>query len=147
MKHDLFHLNVFHQPSYNLRMYEGYILTTSRFPLVYVNNTFCNYLIEHTPGKQVRITINILFQLNYLNLICTEEIDLLEFKENNNLPPWYPIFRMQYTIEIEVSYTEFHTFVQLLYIDMSTDSGNYPPGEWSHFHTNNVLQHTERLQR
>ena len=87
MKCDLFHPNIFHQLSYSLQMYEGYILTTTGFPLVYLNDPFGNYHIDHTPGKQDHITINILFQLNYLNLIHTKEVDLLKFKQNNDLPP------------------------------------------------------------
>ena len=38
MEHDLFHPNIFHQPSYYLWMYEEYILTTSILPLVYLND-------------------------------------------------------------------------------------------------------------
>ena len=109
-------------------MYEGYILTTTRFPLVYLNDPFCNCHIEHAPGRQDHITIDILFKLDYLNLIHTEEIDLLKFKQNNDLPAWYPIFKIPYIIQITVSYTEFYTFVQLLYVDMSMDSDNSPPG-------------------
>ena len=109
-------------------MYEGYILTTTRFPLVYLNDPFCNYYIEHTPGKQDHITIGVLFQLDYLNLIHTEEVDLLEFKQNNDLPPWYPVFRIPYNTEINVSYTEFSAFFQLIYVDTSTDTENYTPG-------------------
>ena len=109
-------------------MYEGYILTTTRFPFVYLNNPFCNCHIEQTPGRQDHITVDILFQLDYLNLIHTEEMDLLEFKQNNNIPAWYPIFKIPYNIQITVSYTEFYTFVQLLYVDTSIDSDNYPPG-------------------
>ena len=109
-------------------MDEGYILTTTRFPLVYLYNPFCNCHIEHTPGRQDHITIDILFQLNYLNLIHTKEVDLLEFKRIDDLPPWYPVFRIPYSIEIKVSHTEFYVFVQLLYIDTSMDSKHYPPG-------------------
>ena len=61
-------------------MYEGYILSTTRFPLVYLNDPLHNCHIEHTPGIQDHIIVNILFQLNYLNLIHTKEVDLLEFK-------------------------------------------------------------------
>ena len=61
MKRDLFHPIVFHQASYNLQMFEGYILTTTRFPLVYLIDPFCNNYIEITPGKQDHITIDIFF--------------------------------------------------------------------------------------
>ena len=109
-------------------MYKGYILTTTRFPLVYLDDTFCSCHIEHTPGRQDHITFNILYQLNYLDLLHTEEGDLLKFKQINDRPPWYPVYRIPYSIEIKVSYTEFYSFVQLLYVDTSTDSENYPPG-------------------
>ena len=117
-----------HQLSYSLQMYNRYILTTTRFPLVYLNDPLCNYYIEHTPGKQDHITVDILFQLNYLNRIHTKEFDLLEFKQNSNLPPWYPVFKIPYNMEIKVSYTEYSAFVQLIYVDTSTDVENYPPG-------------------
>ena len=75
----------------NLQMYKEYILTTSRLPLVYLNNPYCDCSIFCTPGKKDHLTINVLFQLNYLNGIHTEEVDLLKFKRNNYLPSWYPI--------------------------------------------------------
>ena len=49
MEHDLLYTNIFHQPSYDLQMYEEYILTTTRFPLVYLNETLLQFLpIPHT---------------------------------------------------------------------------------------------------
>ena len=48
-------------------------------------------------------------------------VDLLEFKRNNDLPSWYPIFQIPYCIELKVSYTETIALVQLIYIDTSTD--------------------------
>ena len=114
MELNLSHLNFFHQPSYNLWMYEKYILTTSRSPLVYLNDPYCDYSIFHTPGNKDHLTINILFQLHYLNGIHTEEVDLLEFKRNNDLPSWYPVFQIQYSIKLKVSYTEITTLVQLI---------------------------------
>ena len=116
-----FHPNFFHQPSYNLWMYKGYILTASIFPLVYLNYLYCDYSIFHTPGKKDHLTINVCFQLNYLNRIHTKEVDLLEFKRNNDLPSWYPIFQMPYHIKLKVSYTETTAVVQLIYIDTSPD--------------------------
>ena len=66
MEHDLFDPNFFHQPSYNLQMYEEYILTTSIFPLVYLNDPYCDYSIFHTPGKQ-----DILQSMSFFNLIIS----------------------------------------------------------------------------
>ena len=106
MEHNLFHPNFFHQPSCNVWMYEEYILTTSIFPLVYLNDPYCDYSIFHTPRKKDHLTINIPFQLNYLNRIHTKYVNLLEFERNNDLPPWYPIFQIPYLIELKDSSTE-----------------------------------------
>ena len=95
-EHDLLYTNVFHQPSYNLQMYNEYIKSTTRFPLVYLNEPYCNFFLFHTPGKQDHLTIDVHFQLNYLNRIHPEEVDLLEFKRNNILPPLYPVFQIPY---------------------------------------------------
>ena len=123
MECDPFHPNIFHQPSYELGMYEEYILTSSIFPLVYLNNLYCDYFLFHTSGKQDHLTVNIHFQLDYLNRIHTEEVDLLRFKRNNNLPPWYPVFQIPYQLGQDVSYTEHTSLVQLIYIDTSPDHG------------------------
>ena len=80
MEHDQLYPNIFHQPSYNLQMYEEYIWTTTRFPLVYDNNPIYDFFIFYTPGKQDNLTVNIHFQLGHLTVIHTEEVDLLEFK-------------------------------------------------------------------
>ena len=62
---------------------------------------------------------------SFLNLIVngihTKEVDLLEFKRNNDLPSWYPIFPIPYCIELKVIYTEATALVQLIYIDTSPD--------------------------
>ena len=81
---------------HSLQMYEEYILTTTRFPLVYYNNPYYNFFLFHTPGKQDHLTISIHFQLDYLNRIHTEEVDLLKFKRNNDIPPWYHVFQIPY---------------------------------------------------
>ena len=126
-EHDLFHPNIFHQPSYNLQMYKEYILTNIIIPLIYLNDPYCNYFLFHIPGKQDHLTVNVHFQLNYLNGIYTEEVCLLKFKRNNNLPPWYPVFQIPYQIELKVSYTEHTASVQLIYIDTSPDPGIFSP--------------------
>ena len=105
MEHNQLYPNIFHQPSYNLQMYEKYILTTTRFSLVYYSNPNCNVFLFHTPGKLDDLTININFQLNYLNRIHTKEVDQLKFKRNNNLPPWYPVFQIPYQIKLNVYYS------------------------------------------
>ena len=110
MEHDLLYTNIFHQPSY-LCMYEKYILTTTRFPFVYCNDPYCNFFLFHTPGKQDHPPVDIHFQLNYLNGIHTEEVDLLKFKRNNDLPPWYPVFQIPYQIELKFPYMEYTSLV------------------------------------
>ena len=85
MEHNLFHPNVFCQPSYILWMYEEYILTTSVFPLVYCNNAYCDYFLFYIPGKQDHLTVDVQFQLDYLNGIHTKEVNILKLKRNNHL--------------------------------------------------------------
>ena len=68
---------------------QEFILTTTRFPLVYYNEPYCDFILFHTPGKQDHLTIDVRFQLNFLNGIHTEEVDLLKFKRNRDLPTWY----------------------------------------------------------
>ena len=102
-------------------MYEEYILTTTRFPLVYYIDPYCDFFLFHTPGKQDDLTVNVHFQLNFLNGIHTKEVDLLEFKRNNDLPPWYTVFQIPYQIKLMVSYSAHTALVQLIYIDTSPD--------------------------
>ena len=97
--------SIFHQPSYNLQLYEEYILTMTRFPLVYYNDPNCNFFLFDTPAKQDHLTINIHFQINYLNGVHTEEADLLQFKINNDLPPWYPVIQIPHRIKLKVYYS------------------------------------------
>ena len=40
------------------------------------------------PGKTEHITVNIHYSLEHHNRIHTEEVDLLELKESNDLPSW-----------------------------------------------------------
>ena len=104
-------------------MYKEYILTTSIFSLVYLNDPYCDYFVFLIPGKQDHLTIDIHFQLNYLNGVHTKEVNLLKSKRSNELPPLYPVFLIPYQIELKASYTEHTTLVQLIYIDASPDPG------------------------
>ena len=72
------------------------ILTATRFSLVNSNNPYCDFFLFCTPGKKDHLTIDVHFQLDYLNGVHTEEVDLLEFKQNNDLPPWYPVLQIAY---------------------------------------------------
>ena len=56
-----------------------------------------------------------------MNRIHTEEIDLFEFKELNDLPTWYPIHEIPYTIQARVSLTPDTVTLQLTYISKSKD--------------------------
>ena len=81
MEHNPFYPNFFHQHSYSLQMYEEYIMTTSIFPLVYLNDPYCDYSLFHAPGKQDHLTVNINFQLDCLNGIQTEKSTYSNSKE------------------------------------------------------------------
>ena len=80
-------------------MYEKYTLAIIRFPLVNISYTKYNITFFHPPGKQEQLQIDIYFKIGSVNGIHTEEIDLLEFKQLNDLPSWYPIFGIPYTIQ------------------------------------------------
>ena len=54
------------------------------------------------PGKKDHITIDIHYTLEHHNGIHTEEVDLLDLKEFNDLPSWYPFFHLPYQIDVKV---------------------------------------------
>ena len=57
----------------------------------------------------------------------TEEVDLLDFKEDNNLPSWYPIFQLPYKIDVKVTCTGVHVYIEIIYIDWSPDPDIFAP--------------------
>ena len=126
-EHDQLYTNVFHQPSCNIQMYKEYILTTTRFSLVYYNDPYCNFFLFHTPGKQYHLTTNIQFQLDYLNGIHTKEVDQLKFERDNDHPPWHPAFQIPYQIKLKVCYSAHTALVQLIYINTSPDPEIFSP--------------------
>ena len=67
------------------------------------------------------ITIDIHYSLEHHNRIQTKEVDLLDLKEFNDLPSWYPIFHLPYQIDVKVTCTGFHVYMEIIYIDSSPD--------------------------
>ena len=108
-------------------MFERYILSTTVFPSQSFDETGCDYSLFPTPGKKDHITINIHYLLEHHNRIHTNEVDLLDFKEDNDLPSWYPIFQLPYQIDVKVTCTGVHVYIKIIYIDSSQDSDIFAP--------------------
>ena len=81
----------------------------------------------HTPGKKDHVTVDIHYSLEHHNGIHTEEIDLLEVKESNHLPSWYPLFQLPYQIVVKVTCKGVHVYVEIVYIDSSPDPDIFAP--------------------
>ena len=77
-------------------MFKRYTLSRTYFPSQSLDETGCDYLIFHTPGKKEHVTVDIYYSLEDRKGIHTEEINLLDFKEWHDLPSWYPIFQLPY---------------------------------------------------
>ena len=75
--------------------------------------------------------IGIHYSLEHHNGIHTEEVDLLELKEFNNLLSWYPLFQLPYQIDIKVTCTGFYVYVEIIYIDLSPDPEIFAPYVYS----------------
>ena len=112
-------------------MFERYTLSTTRFPSHSFDETGCDYFLFPTPGKKDHITIDIHNLLEHHNGIHTEEVDLLDLKEYNDLPSWYPIFQLPYQINIKVTCTGFYIYVEIIYIDSSPDPEIFLPYVYS----------------
>ena len=108
-------------------MFERYILSTTVFPSRSVDETGCDYSLFPTPGKKDHITIDIHYWLEHHNGIHTDEVDLLDFKEDNDLPSWYPIFQLPYQIDAKVTCTGVHVYIEIIYIDLSPDPDIFAP--------------------
>ena len=102
-------------------MFERYTLTTTRFPSQSFDETGCDSFLFPTPGKKDHITINIHYLLEHHTGNHTEEVDLLDFKEYNDLPSWYPIFQLLYQIDVKVTCTGCYVYMAIIYIDLSPD--------------------------
>ena len=102
-------------------MFERYTLSTTSFPSQTFDKTGCDYFLFPMPGKKDHITVDIHYSLETHNGIHTEEVDLLDFKEYNDLPSWYPIFQLRYQIDVKVTCIGFYVYVEVIYIDSSRD--------------------------
>ena len=111
-------------------MFERYTLSTTSFPSQTFDETGCDYFLFHTPGKKDHITVDIHYSLEHHNGIHTEEVNLLELKEANDLPSWYPLFQLPYQINVKVTYTGFHVYVDIIYIDLSPDPDIFAPDDY-----------------
>ena len=78
-------------------------MSTTSFPSQTFDETGCEYFLFHMPGKKDHVTVDIYYSLEHHNGIHTEEVDLLDVKESNNLPSWYPLFQLPYQIYIDSS--------------------------------------------
>ena len=112
-------------------MFERYTLSTTRFPSQSVDETGCDYFLFPTPGKKDHITIDIHYSLEHHTRIDTEEVDLLDLKESNDLPSWYPIFHLPYQIDVEVTCTGSYVYVEIIYIDLSPHPEIFAPYVYS----------------
>ena len=94
-------------------------MSTTSFPSQTFDETGCDYFLFPTPGKKDNITVDIHYSLEHHNGIHTEEVNLLELKAANDLPSWYPLFHLPYQIDVKVTCTGFHVYVDIIYIDSS----------------------------
>ena len=108
-------------------MFERYTLSTTSFPSQTFDETGCDYFLFHTPGKKDHVTVNIYYLLEHHNRIHTEEVDLLNVKESNDLPSSYPLFQLPYQIDVKVTCTGVHVYVEIIYIDSSPDPDIFAP--------------------
>ena len=112
-------------------MFERYTLSTTSFPSQTFDETGCDYFLFHSPGKKDHTTVDIHYSLEHHNGIHTEEDDLFELKEANNLPSWYPLFQLPYRIDVKVTCTGFHVYIDIIYIDSSPDPDIFAPDVYS----------------
>ena len=108
-------------------MFERYSLSTTVFPSRSIDETGCDSSLFPMPGKKDHITIDIHYLVEYHNGIHTDEVDLLDFKEDNDLPSWYPIFQLPYKIDVKVICTGVHVYIEIIYIDLSPDPDIFAP--------------------
>ena len=102
-------------------------MSTTRLPSQTFDETGCDYFLFPMPGKKDHITIDIYYSLEHHNGIHTEEVDLLDLKEFNDLPSWYPFLHLPYQIDVKVTCTGFYVYVEIIYIDSSPDPEIFSP--------------------
>ena len=112
-------------------MFKRYTLSSTRFPSQSFDETGCDYFLFLTPGKKDHVTIDIYYSLEDQKGIHTEEVDLLNFKEYNDLPSWYPIFQLPYQIDMKVTCMGSYIYVEIIYIDLSHDPESFAPYVYS----------------
>ena len=108
-------------------MFERYTLSTTSFPSQTFDKTGCDYFLFHTPGRKDHVAIDIYYSLERHSGIHTEEVDLLNVKESNDLPSWSPLFQLPYQINVKVTCTGVHVYVEIIYIDSSPDPDIFGP--------------------
>ena len=106
-------------------------MSTTSFPSQTFEETGCDYSLFHTPGKKDHIAVDSHYLLERHIGIHTEEIDLLKVKESNDLPSWYPLFQLPYQIDIKVTCTGVHVYVEIIYIDSAPDPDIFAPYVYS----------------
>ena len=106
-------------------------MSTTSFPSQTFDETGCDYFLSHTPGKKDHITVVIHYSLEHHIGIHTEEVDLFDVKESNDLPSWYPLFQLPYQIEVKVTCTRVHIYIEIVYIDLSPDPDVFAPYVYS----------------
>ena len=105
-------------------------MSTTSFPSQTFDETGCDYFLFHTPGKKDYITVDIHCLLEHHNRIHTEQVDLLELKEANDLLSWYPLFQLPSQINVKVTCTGFHVYIDIIYIDSSPDPDIFAPYDY-----------------
>ena len=98
-------------------------MSTTNLPSQKFDETGCDYFLFHIPGKKDHITIDIHHLLEHHNGIHTEEVDLLELKDFNDLPSWYPLFQPPYQIDVKDTCTGFYVYGEIIFFDSSPDPG------------------------
>ena len=108
-------------------MFKRYTSSTTSFPSQTFDETGCDYFLFHTYGKKNHVMIDIYYSLEHHNGIHTEEVNLLDIKESNDLPSWYPLFQLPYQIDVKVTCTGVHVYIEIIYIDSSPDPDIFAP--------------------
>ena len=106
-------------------------MSTTSFPSQTFDESGRDYSLFHTPGRKDHITVDIPYSLEHHSGIHTEEIDLLKVKEYNNLPSWYPLFQLPYQIDVKVTCTGVHIYIEIICIDSSPDPDIFAPYVYS----------------
>ena len=101
-------------------------MSTTSVPSQTFDETGFDYFQFHTPGKKDHVTVDIRYSLEHHNGIHTEEVDLLKLNGANDLPSWYPLFQLPYQIDVNVTCTGFHVYIDIIYIDSSPDPDFFP---------------------